>query len=100
MSVHPVRFEGRIDDPAPSRWLWLIKWILAIPHLIVLFFLWIGAAIVWVIAFFAILITGRYPRPLFDSTVGVLRWSWRVRCFPSVVLAHGPQPAVSLVHDP
>ncbi len=61
-----------------SRWLPLVKWLLAIPHYIVLFFLGIAALVCVVIAWFAIVVTGRYPRSLFDFVVGVLRWSVRV----------------------
>jgi fumarate reductase subunit C len=49
-----------------SRWQWLVKWIYAIPHYVILFFLHIPVVVAWVITFFAILITGKYPRPLFD----------------------------------
>ena len=64
-----------------NRWLPLVKWFLAIPHYVVLFFLVIGAVIAIVIAWFAILITGRYPKPLFDYVVGVARWSLRVSAY-------------------
>jgi hypothetical protein len=61
-----------------NRWLPLVKWFLAIPHFIVLFFLYIAVVIVVVIAWFAILFTGRYPRGLFDFVEGVIRWQNRV----------------------
>jgi Domain of unknown function (DUF4389) len=64
-----------------NRWLPLVKWFLAIPHYIVLTFLWIGAVVAIIIAWFAILFTGRYPRGLFDYIEGVIRWGNRVTAY-------------------
>ena len=64
-----------------NRWLPLVKWLLAIPHYIVLVLLWLAAIVAVVVAWFAILVTGRYPRPLFDFVVGVGRWSLRVAAY-------------------
>ncbi|HEU5009814.1 MAG TPA: DUF4389 domain-containing protein, partial [Gaiellaceae bacterium] len=74
---YPIRIAGELDAGV-SRWLWLVKWLLAIPHYIVLAFLWLTLFVLTVIAFFAILFTGRYPRGIFDFNLGVLRWTWRV----------------------
>ncbi|HZA09239.1 DUF4389 domain-containing protein [Mycobacterium sp.] len=98
-TVYPVRVRGDLD-PGLSRWQWLVKWILAIPHYIVLVFLHIAYAVVTVIAFFAILFTAKYPRGLFNFSVGVLRWRWRVAFYALSVLGTDKYPPFSLQPKP
>ena len=91
----------RLDFPYPdareglNRWLPLVKWLLAIPHYIVLFFLTLAALVCVLIAWFAILFTGRYPRGLFDFVEGVIRWWNRVIAY-AFVLVTDEYPPFSL----
>jgi Domain of unknown function (DUF4389) len=81
-----------LDYPYPdaqrdlNRWLPLVKWLLAVPHYVVLLFLWIAAFVVVIVAWFAILFTGRYPRGLFDFVEGVIRWHNRVIAYAWVLV--------------
>ena len=92
---YPVDLTAELDEPL-SRWLWLVKWFLAIPHAILLAFLWIGVVLATIVAFFAILLTGRYPRSLFDFNVGVLRWTWRVGYYAWAVIGTDRYPPFTL----
>jgi hypothetical protein len=95
---YPLRIEARLDEPL-SRWLWIVKWILLIPHYVVLFFLFIAMFVLTVVAFFGVLVNGRYPRGIFDFNVGVLRWAWRVQFYGYSALGTDRYPPFSFAAD-
>ena len=94
-AAYPISVEGEID-PNLGRWLWLIKWLLIIPHVVVLVFLWVAYLLLTIFVFFVILFTGKYPRGIFDFNVGVLRWTWRVFFYSYNALATDRYPPFSL----
>jgi Domain of unknown function (DUF4389) len=94
---YPVHLDAQRQDEY-HRFLPLVKWLLALPHYIVLFFLIIGVFFAKIIAFFAVLFTGRYPPGIFDFVQGVLRWAWRVSAY--VYLLRDEYPPFSLEDDP
>jgi hypothetical protein len=96
-SGYPVRLDARRQDTY-HRFLPLVKWLLAFPHYFVLFFLLIGVFFAKIVAFFAVLFTGRYPQGIFDFVAGVLRWGWRVNAY--VLLLTDRYPPFSLEPDP
>ena len=96
---YPVRLSGT-PDVSLNRWLWLVKWLLLIPHYVVLLFLWIAFFLLTFVAFFAILFTGSYPRRIFEFNLGVLRWTWRVGFYSYSALGTDRYPPFTLGRAP
>lgn len=95
LATYPLSFTGHLDERL-SRGMWLIKWLLAIPHYLVLGLLWFALAVTTIAAGLTILFTGRYPRSWFAFSAGVLRWNWRVGFYGYSALGTDQYPPFTL----
>ncbi len=96
---YPARLDGRLEEPV-NRLLWLVKWVLLLPHFLCLAGLWIAMTVLTFVAGFSILFTERYPRDIFDFNVGVIRWTWRVSFYGMSAFGTDRYPPFSLHSDP
>ena len=94
-NAFPAQLEVAMD-PQLRRWTWLVKWLWAIPHVILLAFLWVAFSVLTFVAGVVILFTGRYPRRIFDFNVGVMRWTWRVLAYATNPLCTDEYPPFTL----
>ena len=96
---YPVQVEAN-PEPAPGRWLWLVKWLLLLPHTVILIGLNIAFVVTTLVAYVIVLITGIYPESLHAFNVGVLRWNWRVGYYGFQVLGTDRYPPFTLADVP
>jgi hypothetical protein len=99
MNRNPLRVEARRDESL-SRWLWLVKWVLLVPHFVVLVFLWAGLVVMTLAGYLAVLVTGRYPHVIAAYDLGVLRWTWRVGYYGYEALGTDRYPPFTLADVP
>ncbi|BEL05986.1 hypothetical protein Q0Z83_041770 [Actinoplanes sichuanensis] len=99
MDLYPLRVEARRDESL-SRWLWLVKWLLLLPHYLALAVLWTGLVVLTLVAYLAVLFTGRYPEPIRAYNLGVLRWTWRVGYYGYQALGTDAYPPFTLADHP
>ncbi|HWS35818.1 MAG TPA: DUF4389 domain-containing protein [Actinoplanes sp.] len=99
MNRYPLQVDAHRDE-ALSRWLWLVKWLLLVPHYLALLVLWPGLVVLTLVAYLCVLVTGRYPAAIRAYNLGVLRWTWRVGYYGYQALGTDTYPPFTLADVP